>query len=461
VIELSTYRLELLRSDKEINLYRGRSEHNDAQILVLSPAAAYPAPETLERLEHEYSLRNELESAWAARPLAITEHRNRTVLVLEDPGGVPLDQLLDRPLDLVFGLRLAVGLSGVIDRLHQRGIIHKDIKPANVLANPLTGRCWLTGFGLASRLPRHRQAPEPPEVIAGTLAYMAPEQTGRMNRSIDSRSDLYSVGVTFYEVIVGSLPFAADDPMEWIHCHIAKLAVAPSARRSEIPKPISAIILKLLAKAPEQRYQTAAGLEADLRRCLSALEARGRIESFTLGAGDVPDRLLVSEKLYGREKEIEQLLASFARVAGGGRPELVLVSGYSGVGKSSVVNELHKPLVPPRGLFASGKFDQYKRDIPYATLAQAFQSLIRRVLARDEKEVGRWRVAIQEALSPNGQLVVDLVPELKLIIGEQHPVPELPPREAQNRFQMVFRRFVSVFTQEHPPGSIPGRSAMA
>ncbi|MBV8417683.1 MAG: serine/threonine-protein kinase PknK, partial [Verrucomicrobia bacterium] len=391
-----------------------------------------------------------MDPAWAVRPIGITHHRDRTVLVLEDPGGVPLDQLLGQPLDLVFALRLAVGLSGVIDRLHERGIIHKDIKPANVLANPLTGRCWLTGFGLTSRLPRHRQAPEPLEVIAGTLAYMAPEQTGRMNRSIDSRSDLYSLGVTFYEMLVGALPFAASDPMEWVHCHIAKLAVAPSARRSEIPEPLSAIILKLLAKAPEERYQTAAGVEADLRRCLSALEAGGRIESFTLGAGDVPDRLLVSEKLYGREKEIELLLGSFGRVAGGGRPELVLVSGYSGVGKSSVVNELHKPLVPPRGFFASGKFDQYKRDIPYATLAQAFQSLIRPILAKNEEELGRWRAAIREALDPNGQLMVDLVPELKLIIGVQPPVPELPPQDAQRRFQLVFRRFICAFTREHP-----------
>ena len=356
MIELSTYSLEVLRNDKELNLYRGRSEYDDSQILVLSPAVEYPAQEVLKQLEHEYSLREELDPAWAVRPIGITHHRDRTVLVLEDPGGVPLDQLLGQPLDLVFALRLAVRLSGVIDRLHERGIIHKDIKPANVLANPLTGRCWLTGFGLTSRLPRHRQAPEPLEVIAGTLAYMAPEQTGRMNRSIDSRSDLYSLGVTFYEMLVGALPFAAGDPMEWVHCHIAKLAVAPSARRSEIPEPLSAIILKLLAKAPEERYQTAAGVEADLRRCLSALEARERIESFTLGAGDVPDRLLVSEKLYGREKEIELLLASFGRIAGGGRPELVLVSGYSGVGKSSVVNELHKPLVPPRGFFASGKY---------------------------------------------------------------------------------------------------------
>ena len=209
--------------------------------------------------------------------------------------------------------------------------------------------------------------------------------------------------------------------------------------------------MKLLAKTAEERYQTAAGVESDLRRCLAEWETQGRIDEFPLGEHDTPDRLLIPEKLYGRAREIETLLASFDRVVAGGRPELVLVSGYSGIGKSSVVNELHKPLVPPRGLFASGKFDQYKRDIPYATLAQAFQSLIRPLLSKSEEELGRWRDALHEALDPNGQLMVDLVPELKLIIGEQPPVPELPPQDAQRRFQLVFRRFISVFARpEHP-----------
>ena len=307
------------------------------------------------------------------------------------------------------------------------------------------------GFGIASRLPRERQSPEPPEFIAGTLPYMAPEQTGRMNRSIDSRSDLYALGVTLYEMLTGSLPFTASDPMELVHCHIARQPMPPSERLKGIPGPVSAIIMKLLAKTAEERYQTAAGAARDLRRCLAEWETRGRIDEFPLGEHDMPDRLLIPEKLYGRAPEIETLLASFDRVVAGGRPELVLVSGYSGIGKSSVVNELHKSLVPPRGLFASGKFDQYKRDIPYATLAQAFQSLIRPLLSKSERELSEWRDAFLEALGPNGQLIVDLVPELKLIIGEQPPVPELPPQDAQRRFQLVFRRFISVFARpEHP-----------
>jgi serine/threonine protein kinase len=262
-------------------------------------------------------------------------------------------------------LRLAVALSAALCRLRERGFIHKDITPANVLVNSATDQVWLTGFGIASRLPRERQAPEPPEFIAGTLAYMAPEQTGRMNRAIDSRSDLYALGVTLYQMLTGSLPFTAADPMEWVHCHIARKPPAPSERLENVPAPVSQMITKLLAKTAEERYQTAAGVESDLRHCLAEWENRRGVDEFPLGKHDTPDRLLIPEKLYGRETEIETLLASFDRVVAGNRPELVLVSGYSGIGKSSVVNELHKVLVPPRGLFASGKFDQYKRDIPY------------------------------------------------------------------------------------------------
>ena len=320
-----------------------------------------------------------------------------------------------------------------------------------MLVDSATGRVQLAGFGIASRLPRERQSPEPPEFIAGTLAYMAPEQTGRVNRSIDSRSDLYSLGVTFYEMLTGVLPFAASDPMEWVHCHIARQPAAPSERLKSVPAAVSAITMKLLSKTAEERYQTAAGVERDLRRCLSQWESQGAIDVFAAGADDTPDRLVIPEKLYGRDHELDTLLTAFDRVVAGGRPELVLVSGYSGIGKSAVVNELHKPLVPPRGLFASGKFDQYKRDIPYATLAQAFQSLVRPLLSKNEDDLHTWRDALREALEPNGRLIIDLVPELKHVIGEQPPVPELPPQEAQRRFQLVFRRFISVFARpEHP-----------
>ena len=448
---LSRYMLETVRKDDEFVLYRGRTEPELATILVAEPVSEYPTPATIRKLEHEYSLRDELHTDWATRPMALTRHKGRPRLVLEDPGGEPLDTLLGSPMELSRFLRFAIGLSSTLGKLHARGVIHKDIKPANVLVNDAKGQVWLTGFGIASQLRRERQSPEPPEFIAGTLAYMAPEQTGRMNRSVDSRCDLYALGVTLYELLTGHLPFNASEPMEWVHCHVARSPLSPSERRRDIPSILSSIVMKLLAKTAEERYQTATGVENDLQRCLAAFETHHRFDDFPLGTHDIPDRLLIPEKLYGREREIEILLACFDRVVEAGSPELVLISGYSGIGKSSVVNELHRVLVPPRGVFASGKFDQYKRDIPYSTLAQAFQSLIRGLLFKSDSELTRWRDALLEALDPNARLIVDLVPELKLIIGDQPPVPELEPQQAQSRFQLVFRRFIGVFARpEHP-----------
>ena len=377
--------------------------------------------------------------------------RGRTMLVLSDPGGEPLHHTLGAPMEVQSFLRIAISLSSAIGGLHDCGIVHKDIKPANIIADIAAGHAWLTGFGSATRLTRERRMLEPPETIAGTLAYMAPEQTGRMNRSIDSRSDLYALGVTLYQLITGVLPFTATDPLEWVHCHVARRPMPPAERVRGVPGAISAIIMKLLAKTAEERYQTAAGLERDLRRCLAAWKSQRRIEDFPLGEHDAPDRLLIPEKLYGREREIEALLGSFDRVVRRGAPELVLISGYSGVGKSAVVHELHKALVPSRGLFASGKFDQYKRDIPYAALAEAFQSLIRQLLAKSDADLAPWRDALRAALDPLGQLIVDLVPELQLVIGEQLAVPEISPQDAQRRFQLVVRRFIGVFARpDHP-----------
>jgi PAS domain S-box-containing protein len=445
--------LEPLREGAEFTLYRGRENGNRSPVLVIALSAEQPSLQSLRRLEHEYSLAAELDPAWAAKPLALTRHEGRAILVLKDPGGEPLDRVLDRdqgqPLDLIRVLPIAIGLATALGQVHRHGLIHKDIKPANVLVDD-AGNVWLTGFGIASQLPHERHSPVPIEIIAGTLAYMAPEQTGRMNRSTDARSDLYSLGVTLYQMLTGVLPFAAADPLEWVHCHIARQPTPPG-ERATVPEPLSAITMKLLAKNAEERYQTASGLEADLRRCLAEWQLHGRIDPFPLGARDASDRLLIPEKLYGREREIDALLGVFDRVVAQGTPELVLVSGYSGVGKSSVVNELHKALVPSRGLFAAGKFDQHKRDIPYTTLAQAFQTLVRQILVKSQAEVAQWRHSLQEALGPNGQLIVNLIPEVEFIIGKQPPVPDLPLQDARNRFQLVFRRFLSAFARpEHP-----------
>ena len=446
--------LQVLWQDGERVFCRGWQEGADGNrnaVVAVLPAAEHPTPASLDRLAHEYGLKDELDRAWAARPLGLVREHGRTILVLEDAGGEPLDRILGAPMAVGNFLRLAISITTALGKVHQRGLVHKEIKPANILVNRTTGEVWLTGFGIASRLPRERQSPEPPESIAGTLAYMAPERTGRMNRSTDSRSDLYALGATLYHMLTGWLPFTASDPMEWVHCHIAGKPVSPRTRLRNVASPVSEIIMKLLAKTAEERYQTAAGLESDLRRCLGEWETHGRIDEFPLAEHDTPDRLLVPEKLYGRAREIDALLGSFERVAENGASELVLVSGYSGVGKSSIVNELHSALVSRRALFASGKFDQSKRDIPYATLAQAFQNLVRPLLGKSEADLARWRDALREALGPSGRLIVDLVPELKLIIGEQPAVPDLPLEDAQGRFQLVFRRFTALFARpEHP-----------
>src|SRR6478672_1650543 len=294
--ELSSYVFSPLR-EGDIALHRGSG--ND-----LAPILLVAAEETslgcVERLEHEYALKAELDAGWAARPVALTRYNDRLTLVLEDPGGAPLDRLLGRALDVSYFLRIVISVAGALRQMHARGLIHKDIKPANILVDAASGGVWLTGFGIASRLPREHQAPAPPEMIAGTLAYMAPEQTGRMNRSVDSRSDLYALGVTFYEMLTGQLPFTAADPMEWVHCHIARQPVPPNERVAGVPGPLSAIVMKLLAKTAEERYQTASGLEADLRRCLGEWKSYGRIDPFPLGTHDPSDRLLIPEKLYGR-----------------------------------------------------------------------------------------------------------------------------------------------------------------
>ena len=445
---------QVLWKDSERVFHRGwrlDDEGKRRAVLLVAPAADHPSRLTLDHFSHEYELKDELVGTWAVRPLELVREANRTMLVLDDEGGEPLEMLLGMPMDMERFLRLGCTIASALAKLHQRGLVHKDIKPANILLNEATGEVRLMGFGIASRFARERQSPHPPETIAGTLAYMAPEQTGRMNRSIDSRSDIYSLGVTFYQMLTGALPFAAADAMEWVHCHLARRPVPPAERLKEIPVVVSAIVVKLLAKRAEDRYQTAAGLESDLRRCETEWTARRRIDDFTLGERDTPDRLVIPEKLYGRRHEVDTLLASFDRVFNGGPPELVLVSGYSGVGKSSVVNEIQPVLAPPRGLFASGKFDQLKRDVPYATLAQAFQGLIRPLLGKSDADLAPWRDAFQDMLGSNARLMVDLVPELKLLIGEPPPVVELQPQDAQRRFQMVFRQMIGVFARpEHP-----------
>jgi predicted ATPase/signal transduction histidine kinase/GAF domain-containing protein len=446
-----TVAVETLRQDGEFVISRAQRREGLPPWLLVSPNSERPGPESAARLEQAYALRDELDPSWATQPLELVQYKRKPTLILSDPGGIFLDRLLGRPMEAISFLRMALGITAAVSHLHARELVHRDVRPANVMVNPTTGDAWLTGFGVAMRLPRSGSFSDSVEVVTGALPYMSPEQTLRINRSVDSRSDLYSLGVILYQMLVGALPFTAGDPIEWMHCHIARLPVAPKARLNDLPEPISAIIMKLLAKNAEERYQTAAGLQADLRHGLTVLGTLGKIDPFPLATHDVSGQLRIPEKLYGRESEIKTLLAAFDRVLARGRTELVLVSGYSGVGKSSFVHQLRKELAPSTGLFAAGKFDQFQRGIPYATVAQGFQSLVRQLLAKREEEIIRWQDALRKALGPNGQLMIGLIPELELLIGKQPPTSDLPPQDAQNRFQMVFLRFLGVFARPRHP----------
>src|SRR5262245_40033561 len=328
--------LDVLWDDGE-RLYRrvwrntgdGRQE-----FLVAQPGAEQPTPAAVNRLAHEYGLKDDLDRSWAVRPLELVHVHGQTLLLLESTKARPLDQIVSPGAPIDAFLRLAIAVTSAVGRMHQRGLVHKDIKASNILVDPESGEARLTGFGIASRLPRHRQGLEPPELIEGTLSHMAPEQTGRMNRSVDSRSDLYSLGVTLYRALTGSLPFVAAEPMEWVHCHIARMPAPPKTVLESIPAQLSAIVMKLLSKTAEERYQTAAGLERDLRRCLEHFESNGRIDDFALGEHDTPDRLLIPETLYGRAREVEILIEAFDGVVKACETELVLVSGCSRVGQS-------------------------------------------------------------------------------------------------------------------------------
>ena len=365
----------------------------------------------------------------------------------KDTSGVALDTLCGTPMEPGRFLPLAIGITTSLAELHKQNIIHMSISPRTILINPETFAVTITGFSPASRLPDEYPAQDA-EVAP---AYMSPEQTGRMNRVVDHRSDLYSLGVTLYEMLTGTLPCQASGILEWVHCHIARSPRPPIEVAPEPPRMLSDIVMKLLAKNPEERYQTAFGLKSDLERCLELWEASREIEPFPPGERDISDRLMIPQKLYGREDNIADLMSVFNRVVECGAPELVMVAGYSGIGKTSLVRELYQPVVRERGFFISGKFDQFKRNIPYATIVDAFRELIQQILAESEDQIAGWKRQLQSALGINGQLIVEVVPHIELIVGQQPSVPELPPTEAQNRFNMVFRQFVAVFAQkEHP-----------
>ena len=450
VVTISGYELnELLYESSNSLVYRAQRKSDKQAVVVKMLSEEYPAPEKIAWFKREYEVTRDLNLAGVPSVYSYESEQNRWLIVLEDFGGDSLRRLgLAGRLELADFLTLAIKVTDILGQIHAKHIMHKDINPANIVLNPTTGQVKLVDFGISTVLDRETPTFKNPNVLEGTLPYISPEQTGRMNRPLDYRTDFYSLGVTFYELLTGQLPFESDEPLELVHSHIAKQPVVPHDLRPHIPTPISSIVLKLMAKNAQERYQSASGLRADLEECLRQWST-GPIMPFALGQQDRSNRFQIPTKLYGRAKQIKTLLNAFERVKNS--TEMMLVAGYAGIGKSALVQEIYKPITLVRGYYLAGKFDQFQRDIPYAALIQAFGSLIWQLLTESDAEMARWREKLKAALGSVGQVITRVIPEVELIIGPQPDVPELGPTQAQNRFNLVFQNFIKVFAQpEHP-----------
>jgi PAS domain S-box-containing protein len=478
-------------------VYRAIRQSDQQPVVIKLLKADYPSFNELLQFRNQYTIAKNLNLPGIVTPYSLESYGNSYALVMEDFGGISLkDYVKTHSLELAEFLHIGIQLAGILHSLHRHRVIHKDIKPANILINPNSKEVKLIDFSIASLLPRETQEIQNPNVLEGTLAYLSPEQTGRMNRGIDYRTDFYSLGIVFYELLSGELPFSTTDPIELVHCHIAKnppslqdiksqklkfksveieevlgakhshenpikflkeqprnASPDPNAKEPteaiEIPAVLSKIVMKLMAKNAEDRYQTALGLKHDLEMCLHRLQ-NGSIELFEIAQRDICDQFIIPEKLYGRETEVQTLLDAFERVSQGST-EIMLVAGFSGIGKTAVVNEVHKPIVRQRGYFIKGKYDQFQRNIPFSAFVQAFRDLMGQLLSETDAQLEQWKTKILAALGENAQVIIDVIPELEYIIGKQLMAAELSADAAQNRFKLLFQKFISVFSApEHP-----------
>jgi predicted ATPase/serine phosphatase RsbU (regulator of sigma subunit)/tRNA A-37 threonylcarbamoyl transferase component Bud32 len=434
-------------------VYRGVRKQDNQPVILKVLKEDYPTPEELTRYRQQYEIIHDLNLAGIIKVYEIEKYQNTLVIILEDFGGESLKQLMvDHFFNVKEFLSLAIAIVDSLGNIHAANIIHKDINPANIVWNKTTNQLKIIDFGIASRLPRENPTLKNPEQLEGTLAYISPEQTGRMNRSLDYRTDLYSLGVTFYELLTGKLPFESDSAMELVHCQMAKTPKPVGEINSEVPQIISDIVMKLMAKNVEDRYQSTFGVKADLEQCLENLSGFKNLSgfSFKLAQNDYLGKLQIPQKLYGRENEINTLLQAFERVSQGAT-EMMLVAGYSGVGKTALVHEVHKPMTSRHGYFASGKFDQFQKNIPYSAITQAFNGFCRYLLMESAETLSNWKTKILDAAGNNGQIIIDVIPELELVIGKQPTVDQVGSTETQNRFQLFFLKFIKALCdKEHP-----------
>ena len=436
MIALKNYIIsEILYESAGRVVYRGVRRLDGAPVIIKTLRSKAPSLRDIERLHREYAIGRQLESPYVIRPEALETRESLPMLVYPDFGGQPLARLIGASIETGHFLEIAVQLAAALADIHRQGIVHRDIKPANVLITSHNGlEIKITDFGIAAPPARHPAVDA--DLIEGSLPYMAPEQTGRMDRGIDQRSDLYSLGVTFYQMLTGTLPCKAADPPEWVHCHIAREPKSPRQITPTILEPVAAIVMRLLAKQPEARYQSARGLLSDLRRCRGQWRSRGQIAKFALGADDASDLFLIPGKLYGRDEQLAGLSSAFERVTATGQPEFVLVSGYSGIGKSSLVQALAQSVIGEQGYFISGKFEEHRRDIPYAPLAWAFSALIRQILTESDERIQIWREELRQALGGNGRLITEIMPS----IGPPPPLPRWRNWSTPRRPAILFLR---------------------
>ena len=451
-ITLPNYRmLEGITENARSLICRARRVQDKREVLLKILKNKNPSADEILRFEQEYELLRSLDLPGVIKARELSTHGNRYVLTMDGLEGVSLAAALEeRRLGLREALSVGIQITRIVGALHAAHIIHKDIQPSAFLWNPATGMVHLIDMGIATRFASERPPLQNPETLEGTLSHISPEQTGRMNRALDHRTDLYSLGVTLYEMFTGKLPFESADAMDLVYCHIARLPVPPHTLNPELPPVLSDIVLKLLRKNAEERYQSASGLQTDLEFCASQLESAGKIEPFELARKDVSLSFEIPEKLYGREQEVGELLQAFHHVAQG-KTQMLLIAGYSGIGKTALVQEVHKPMTEAHGYFMSGKFEQYKRDIPYAAVIEAVSHLVRRLLSEKAAQLAHHKERLLAALGQNGQVIIEVIPELELILGPQTPVPQLGPAETQNRFRMAFQNFVrAVARSDHP-----------